>query len=1594
MSRGTKALIVGLCVLLVLSLVGNVALMHRGGSAVSSTPEISSPSEASVTGGKPSAEKSEGAVPVEEKPSVSLAEDEAAKMVMKEAEEPKAKKEPAEEPLVITRSFFYGNGDLELRLNRHVENVEEKNVTISPALPEKFHVACWGRGLDIYGKFQPETLYTVTLKDGSGSECVTVVSSLSLPTQVKFKSQGTLFTLGNDFWNLPVSTVNLDEGKLAVEVYQAYPSRVLDFLRWSETQYAYLLSETVLPVEAKKNRTAHVCLDLKKAGIDRKAGVYLVRIRDAKKKWCEEMRSVVVTDLGMVATSSEKEVVVSVHSLTSQLPVEGVKIQLVSYKSQILGEAVTDGTGFCRLPLQPLADKEDFLNLLVASKEDDLSFLRYEGCAGAVAPGSEKAVLFCERGICRTGETMHVFASLRDAEGRTKGGVPAEFTLLDAVGAKVNTQVLPGDEAGLYEAVFEIPAEAPLGQYAVHMDVPGGKEYGRTSFLVGDYIPDQVKLSMDCAMQEETQTLQAQGKAMYYFGLPVRQANVNVSVTGRYGAFQPKDYPDYSFGYREEKSLGLNFNCAVQTNGDGDFSGELKLKWPVEAVGLPIVFQVEGSCVPAQGGRAVVAGSTLTVHNAEFYVGARKITENQKKCVVQLVGVTPEGKTVDLKDFPLDYELYACDWEYVLKETEGHFERVWEHVSKLKRSGRVELVNGLLVFDDSIGNGEFRLVLKDAQGRGRLDTNFWHWFGEGGVHLKDPRQLVFTWDKPEYLPGDSAVVTFEAPAEGRGVLMSGLNRIAEAMEFEVHVGRNQVELPIPSDVHCGNWFASVAMVSRKDTASDPQLLKGFVVLPVKQDKRRLAVKVTAPAEARPEEEVTVAVSLADADGAPVSGEAIVWGVDMGILALTDYRTPDLHGAFFGPLENPLKVWENYSMLYPVINAGTEKIGGGYASKDMAALPRREESLEKAAVFYLGRIKIDGTGMAQATVRLPNHTGAMRVMAVAVDAERTGSGEAELTMYRDATLRLATPRVVAPGDEFRISLEGFNHRCALSEAAWHLASEGPVALSQTDGSFRAEKGASGAVQLIAKAGDKEGRSRLHGELKLGETTVAAEGSVVVRAAVPAVEKLDVLTLEPGESKMLELGGYGSVEVGTVALAITGSLKWLGEYPYGCLEQVTAGAFPLLAVPGLCEAGLLPAEYALDVKNKITVARMNLQAMRKSDGWMSMWNGSQEVWLEGSLFAYFFLLEAEFNGFPMDSAWKTSIQQNLKQFLGETSRPVADRVMATFLLSYLSPSTAFSYSKLIAPKDCDGFNRFLLAMTLVKCGHAAEGMQMLNELLAGDFLKDDKVGAGFDSLLRRQGIALWLLGEILPEHEQNKQLMQAILAARNAQGHWGTTQDNAWAALGLARYCARQKNGAFQAKVLTDSTEKTVEGAVRLPAGRLLKVENTGSATMQAFCRSHVVPEKAEPSAYGMELSRRYLDEKGLEVAEAKRGQLLVVELKLKCMDSRIGEFVVCDLLPGCFEIEDEMLMTRSRNFFRGNAGGNGTPLYRLEKRFDRYLGFGDAERLNAKGTYTWSYKVRVVTPGVFAVPPVSAESMYHPEYHALTLGTAEKFTVTE
>ena len=79
---------------------------------------------------------------------------------------------------------------------------------------------------------------------------------------------------------------------------------------------------------------------------------------------------------------------------------------------------------------------------------------------------------------------------------------------------------------------------------------------------------------------------------------------------------------------------------------------------------------------------------------------------------------------------------------------------------------------------------------------------------------------------------------------------------------------------------------------------------------------------------------------------------------------------------------------------------------------------------------------------------------------------------------------------------------------------------------------------------------------------------------------------------------------------------------------------------------------------------------------------------------------------------------------------------------------------------------------------------------------------------------------------------------------------------------------------------------------------------------------------------------------------------------------VSNLALSCLLPAGLEIENPRLSDE----------GEEASLFRSDVRDDRLLLFAD--RLSEAATYR--FRVRAVTKGTFAVPPISAEGMYDPE----------------
>ena len=167
-------------------------------------------------------------------------------------------------------------------------------------------------------------------------------------------------------------------------------------------------------------------------------------------------------------------------------------------------------------------------------------------------------------------------------------------------------------------------------------------------------------------------------------------------------------------------------------------------------------------------------------------------------------------------------------------------------------------------------------------------------------------------------------------------------------------------------------------------------------------------------------------------------------------------------------------------------------------------------------------------------------------------------------------------------------------------------------------------------------------------------------------------------------------------------------------------------------------------------------------------------------------------------------------------------------------------------------------------------------------------------------------------------------------------------------------------------------------------------NTGEDVCYVRRSFSAVPLAANtpPVTNRLFVSRDYLDRDGriLDPGKIMQGDIVVVRLTVKPFDRR-DDIVIEDLLPACFEPENQNLVTAG-SFAWLPQSDNWRWAIHTEFRDDRVLLFsGD---LKAGATYTWHYSARAVSAGDYVVPAVQASAMYEPRIRAR--GAPSRLTV--
>jgi hypothetical protein len=1319
---------------------------------------------------------------------------------------------------------------------------------------------------------------------------------------------------------------------------------------------------------------------------------------------------VVDTDIALTTFTGADGLNVFARSLDSAAPLAGLELVLLSSGNDPLGKAITGADGRAtfgagllkgRGAAEPIAvmasdpAKQDFSRLELGKAAFDLSD---RGVDGRDPPGPVDAFLYTERGVYRPGETVQLVALMRDDGGAALKDVPVTLIVRRPDGSEFQRLTTPLLAVGAVQQAIALPKSSRRGRWSItaHIDAKASP-VGRVEFSVEDFVPEKLKIELSSAApilragKPNTFTIAAD----FLYGAPAAGLNTEteMSVT-----VDPSPFPafaKYDFGPEAERRK-FEPPLVTLTPPATDESGKSRVDWPGDGIKdtvLPLRAQIQARVFEPGNGRSTKTDLGLPLRTRDTYIGVRPAFEGRyssegSDTAFDVVAVDSDGKQVARRavDYTIEHITYAYQWYQV----DGRWR--WQGISNKRviEANQVDLkADAPVRLAKRLSWGQYRLTLADRQANTSTTTTFYvGWYGGGDNEEPAPDTLRVASDKQNYAPGETARLRIEAPFAGQALVAVATDRIQATYAIAVAPGGTDVEIPMKAEWGAGA-YALVTAWRPLSTVADrtPARAIGTVWLGLDPKLRTLAVEISAPEKITPRQHIEIPVRVANAEGA----EAYVTlaAVDEGILQLTRYRTPNPADYYFGKRKLGLAMRDDYGRL---LDGRADDLGRIRTGGDAGDIGGLDIVPTRTVALFSGPVKLDAEGRARIAFDIPDFIGQLRLMAVAYDPTRVGSGDAKLIVRDAVATDVILPRFLAPGDNGRVAVSLHNV-------------EGPA------GDYRLTMEATGVVALALNQRDLLTANLRGSEVGLGKVAISLQGpggfsihrewDIQVRAAQTPSAVDTVTALDPGReltlSRDLTAGFAAGTSVVSVALSRTpgidvpGLLRALDKYPYGCLEQTTSRALPLLYYNDVALLGYGPGDPRIG--DRVQDAIYRIVDMQISDGSFGMWGPyatPAAEWLQA--YALDFLVRARERQMTVPAA---SLQRGLTWLnrAAERFQPNA-QAYAWYVLAkagLADPGRVRYFQDTQAAKGIEGglaWSQLAAALNLVgEPGRArlalANAQRTVDQRDPNDY---------YGSPLRDRAALLALA----PEAGGREAVAMVVgsvrerLAARIADT---TTQEQAW--LVLAARALGGGSGEFAYEVDGAARTATSDPVVMNPdaaaLARGLRVKNTSERPVWVQVTARGVPRDPLPaSSAGLTVRRDFLtlDGQKADLSKVRQNDRLIVSLQGEQQDRGYHEVALLDLLPAGFEIEAVLTEETVKSYpFLTKV----TPTRIAEGRDDRFFA---AFNLGVRPYRWWNdednkfgrdfhvaYMVRAVTPGSFALPAVEVEDMYNPRVFA-------------
>jgi len=1328
----------------------------------------------------------------------------------------------------------------------------------------------------------------------------------------------------------------------------------------------------------------------------------------------------IVSDLGLAAFSGNDGIHVFVNSLATTAAVASAEVRLIARNNEILATRKTDASGHALFEaglargegglspamLTVTGDKADYAFLSLKTDAFDLSD---RGVSGRAVPVGADAFVYAERGVYRSNETVYLTALLRDGQGNAITGSPLTLVVERPDGVEFRRATLADQGAGGRSLTLPLNAVVPSGTWRVRAFTdPKAPAIGETTFMVEDYLPERIEFDLSSKEKQIKANLPVELKVdgHFLYGAPASGLTLEGDMLVAPAAERP-GYPGYQFGVADEETTS-NERTPIENLPESDANGVAT--FPVSLPKPPSSTQPQEAQIfirmAEAGGRAVERKLVLPVApngpmiGVKALFGDRNVAEGDK-AGFDVVLAAPDGRS--LARDGVRYELLKIESRYQWYRQNSS----WDY-EPIKTTTRVADGEVSIPADKPARltlapqPGRYRLDVKSADADGPLTSVQFDvgWYSDGSADTPD--LLETSIDRPEYQSGDTMVVSVNARSAGKLTINVIGDRLLTTQTSDIKEGTSQVRIPVGKDWGTGAYV--VATLRRPlDVAAQrmPGRSIGLKWFGIDKKTRTLQVALSPPALARPGTALKIPVKLGGLNPGE-DAKIVVAAVDVGILNLTNYKPPTPDDYYLGQRRMTSEIRDLYGQLIDGMQGtrGQLKTGGDSAGAELQGSPPTQKPL----ALYSGIITVAADGTAEVNFDIPEFAGTARVMAVAWTASKLGRATVDVTVRDPVVLTATLPRFLLSGDRGTLSFDLDNVEGAAGDYAINVRASGPVKVAGNSGTtakLATKQRVSMSLPLDASG---TGTADLDVDIKgPNGLTLARHYALDVKAATQILARRSVRTLAKGESLTLTSDMFSDLVAGTgnVSLSVSLStaldaatiLKALDRYPYGCSEQITSRAMPLLYVNDLAAGAHLAMDTAIDQRIKDAIDR--LLARQGSNGSFGLWAaGGDDAWLDA--YVVDFLTRAREKGFAVpDVLFKTALDRIRNEVVNaDEPEKNGGRELAYGLYVLARNGAApigdlryLADTKLAALATPIAKAQLAAALALVGDRGRAERVYTaaVESLAPKPVLEFGRTDYG--SSLRDAAALVSLASE---GNAPRATLTEAVARVEAARGltPFTSTQENAWLVLAsraLARETMTLDIDGSPIKTALYRSYKAGE-----MAGKPIKITNTGDAPLQAVVSVSGAPLTPEPAvANDFKIERNYftLEGKPADISKVKQNDRFTVVLKITEAKPTYGHVMVSDYLPAGLEIDNPHLVSS------GDTGTlewiqDGQDPVNSEFRDDRFSAAIDRTSSD-KAVFTVAYIVRAVSPGKYVLPQAYVEDMYNPSRYGRTgTGTVE------